>query len=92
LARVRKLAEEHLANYMQEVTQIKLPFTLASLGDKNQNKMEMEKRCQEKLGANQPAQCMSAEFLDSEGHPVLFYFGDRILLGPGQSRVSNFFC
>ena len=90
--RVQDLVEGHLGNYMQEVTQIQLPFTLASLGEQaNQNKKEMEKVCEESLGANQPGQCMSAEFIDSEGQPVLFYFGDRIVLRKGESRVSKIF-
>jgi hypothetical protein len=87
---VKGLSAGHLGNYVETVTQIQLPFTLGSLEDKpNQNQKEMEKVCQERLGANQPAQCMSASFIDSEGRPVLFYFGDRIVLAEGESRVSK---
>jgi len=83
---------KHLQRYMQEVTKIHLPFTLGSLEDKQKHSIkEMGRVCQEDLGPNQPGQCMSAQFVDSEGQPVLFYFGDRIWLAEGESPVSNFF-
>jgi hypothetical protein len=50
----------------------------------------MEKVCEEKLGPNVAGQCMSAQFIDSEGEPILFYFGDRILLPEGQGGVSGY--
>jgi hypothetical protein len=89
---VQQLEARHLQRYMQEVTKINLPFTLGSLEDKKKHSIkEMERVCQDHLGPNQPAQCMSAQFVDSEGQPVLFYFGDRIWLAEGESPVSKFF-
>ena len=89
IKKMRKLDEKHLKAYIQQVTKIKLPFTLKSL-QMNQERDDLETVCQEKLGPNMPAQCMSAQFVDSEDEPILFYFGDRILLPLDQPGVSSF--
>ena len=88
----QQLHAKHLETYMQQVTKIKLPFTLGSLEAKKKDMVdEMERKCAEELGPNKAGQSLSAQFIDSEGEPVLFYFGDRILLGEGGSQVSEFF-
>ena len=88
-ARMKKMDSLNLKrfqNYAEQVTEIVLPFTFDSMNEKPQ---DLEKICDEGLGPDMHAQCMSAKFVDSAGVPILFYFGDRILLPQGTPRVSN---
>lgn len=83
---MQKLRDKHLQMYLQQATKIQLPLSFKELQKKHSIK-EMEEICRKELGADQPAQCMSAQFIDSNQQPVLFYFGDRVLLPRDQSGV-----
>lgn len=72
-------------NFVKFAQVIRVPFKLETL-NKNFSaieKEELEEICEKKLGPGQESQCASAQFVDMDGHPILFYFGDRIII-PNQ--------
>ena len=57
---------------------IRVPYTLESL-NKNLSKEVLNGICEKDLGSDQESQCVSAQFVDRDGQPILFYFGNRII-------------
>jgi hypothetical protein len=47
----------------------------------------MEANSEKLLLQLQPARCTSAQYMDRNGKPLLFYFG-RCLVRPGDKKVS----
>jgi hypothetical protein len=71
----------HFLNFAQA---IRVPYTLKSLkqGEKMEKLETLEAMCDQL--ATQPAQCVSARFLDPQGEPLFFYLGRRgIVAGKG---------
>ncbi|KDR67074.1 hypothetical protein GALMADRAFT_147499 [Galerina marginata CBS 339.88] len=56
---------------------IRAPCTREDLA-KPQNLQNLEKICHSELGPNKEAQHLSAQFIDKNDKPILFYFGYRI--------------
>lgn len=83
------LNHKRFKKYVQQVTTIKLPFTFESLQQTAEDISQLEKICEDTLGPDRTPQCMSARFVDSEGKPILYYFGDRLELPEGSPAVSN---
>jgi hypothetical protein len=52
------------------------------------DKDEMEDICNNLLGPNQPAQCISARFVDSNNKTVFVYFGQRVYSPQQEAPVS----
>ena len=76
-------------NYLEYTPKIVLPLTLRSLRKpltKN-DKIELEQKTEKLLAPSRPAQCMSAQYLDRNGEPLLYYFGRR-LVRPDDKTVS----
>ena len=42
-------------------------------------KEELEAICNQKLGPHLESQCLSAQFVDKDGQPILFNFGEHII-------------
>lgn len=74
--------------YRDFVQVIRMPFTLDSLKKplKKAEKEKLEDICDNELGPEQDAQCISAKFVDENGEPILFYFGRRIVEKEGQTK------
>lgn len=90
-----KLAEKELKNarvrakkYIEFVQVIRVPFSLGSLERTltKDEKKDLEDICNNELGPDQDAQCISAKFVDIDGEPILFYFGSRIIKKEGQTK------
>jgi len=58
---------------------IRVPTTLDKLKSAPVDKAALEQICDVDLGPNQPAQCMSAQFVAEDGEPLLLYFGRRVV-------------
>lgn len=60
---------------------IRVPFSLEQLNKTYtvQEREELEALCDKQLGPRQESQCLSAQFVDKDGQPILFYFGERII-------------
>lgn len=85
--------EEEKARYRAEkfkefVQVIRVPFKLDSLKKPltQREKEELEEICENELGPEQDAQCISAKFVDEDGEPILFYFGFRMAEKNGQKK------
>ena len=84
-----KKARLRAEKYKEFVQVIRVPFSLDSLQEKtlsDKEKQILEDICDNDLGPQQEAQCMSAKFVDKDGKPILFYFGSRIIRKEGQMR------
>jgi hypothetical protein len=81
-------ARDRAKKYKEFVQVIRVPFTLDRLRKPltKKEKEELEEICDNELGPGQDAQCISAEFVDEEGEPILFYFGCRIVEKKGQTK------
>ena len=64
---------------------IRVPYTLESLAESKVSKSELEEICDEL--DDQPAQCMSGQWIGEDGTPLLFYFGRRIIVPRGEPPV-----
>jgi hypothetical protein len=78
-------------HYLDHAPKIVLPVTLRSmqkpLTPKGMKKLEeLTEKLQDPF---QPARCTSAQYLDRNGDPLLFYFGRR-LVHPDDKKVSLF--
>lgn len=77
-----KNARARAEKYKEFVQVIRVPFTLGSLEKKTlsgKDKEILENICDNDLGPQQEAQCISAKFVDKDGKPILFYFGSRFI-------------
>jgi len=86
-----KCFETKAKYFLQFAQVIRVPHTLESLskGTKEQKLERLEPIC-DQLGT-QPAQCVSAQFLDPEGEPLLYYFGRRgVVAGEGAPVSPSF--
>ncbi|KAG5636901.1 hypothetical protein H0H81_006463 [Sphagnurus paluster] len=54
-----------------------VPYSLQQLQER-QDITKLNQICDKELGIDQPAQCVSALFVDKEGENILAYFGDRV--------------
>lgn len=76
-------------DYLEYAPKIVLPLTLRSLRKpltKN-DKFELEQKTEKLLAPSRPARCTSAQYLDRNGEPLLYYFGRR-LVRPDDKTVS----
>jgi hypothetical protein len=81
--------------YLDYAPKIVLPVTLRQLrkplkmADHAAMKINMERL----VAPSHPARCTSAQYVDRNGDPVLYYFGRR-LVRPGELKVSpvHYFC
>jgi len=73
---------------------IRVPFSLESLKKTltTDEEEELEAICDNKLGPSQESQCLSAQFVDKNGKPILFYFGERIVRVGEDPPVKYMFC
>jgi len=79
-----KCIEIKAKNFLKFGQVIRVPHTLKSLskGTKAEKLERLETICDQL--ATQPAQCVSAQFVDTEGEPLFFYFGRRgVVAGEG---------
>lgn len=60
---------------------IRVPFTLEHLNKTftAAEKNKLEAICDNELGPSQESQCISAQFIDKDGQPILFYFDERVI-------------
>lgn len=77
--------------YLTYAPKIVLPLTLRSLRRPltARTKMEMEANMERLLAPSHPARCTSAQYVDRNGEPVLYYFGRR-LVGPQYKPVCQY--
>jgi len=68
---------------------ITVPHTLSSLKNAQEDEEALANICEVKLGANQPAQCMSARFVDPNGETLFCYFGRRIYVKGMEPPVRS---
>jgi len=76
-------------NYLEYAPKIVLPLTLHSLWKpltKN-DKIKLQQKTEKLLAPSQPARCTSAQYLDRNGEPLLYYFSRR-LVQPDDKTVS----
>jgi hypothetical protein len=73
---------------------IRVPFTLESLNETftKKEKAKLEAICDKELGPQQESQCLSAQFVDKDGQPILFYFGERLIRDGEDPPVKHMFC
>jgi hypothetical protein len=79
-----KRIEAKVNNFLNFAQAIRVPYTLKSLkqGEKTGKLESLEAICDQL--ATQPAQCVSARFLDPQGEPLFCYFGRRgVVAGKG---------
>jgi len=79
-----KRIETKVNNFLNFAQAIRVPYTLKSLkqGEKAEKLEMLEEICDQLI--TQPAQCVSARFLDPQGEPLFFYFGRRgVVTGKG---------
>ena len=50
----------------------------------------LESICDNELGENAPAQCISGKYVDANQKPILYYFGNRIREPKQKLEVSRF--
>jgi hypothetical protein len=83
-----KKARVRAEKYKEFVQVIRVPFSLGSLEEAltKEEKDELEDICDNELGPRQEAQCISAKFVDVDGEPILFYFGNRVIEKNGQTK------
>lgn len=76
--------------YLAYAPKIVLPVTLRTLRKPltAKSKMQMEADMERLLAPSQSARCTSAQYVDRNGDPVLYYFGRR-LVGPQDRRVGR---
>jgi hypothetical protein len=76
--------------YLTYAPKIVLPTTLRALRKPltAKSKMDMEASMERLLAPSQPARCTSAQYVDRNGDPVLYYFGRR-LVGPQDKAVGR---
>ena len=79
-----------LKYYLQHVTTIQVPFTLEEMKT-NVDTKALESICDNELGKNAPAQCISGKYVDANKKPILCYFGNRIREPKHKSGVSLLF-
>jgi hypothetical protein len=80
----KKCIEAKVDNFLNFAQAIRVPYTLKSLkqGEKTEKLERLEAICDQL--ATQPAQCISARFLDPQGEPLFFYLGRRgVVAGKG---------
>ena len=73
--------EVRFKRYLDDAPKITLPVTLRML-EKPLSKVGLEKLdkvTDALLAPSQPARCTSAQYLDRNGKPLLFYFGRRLV-------------
>jgi len=72
-----KRIETKVKYFLEFAQRIRVPYTLKSLkqGEKMRKLETLEAICDEL--AIQPAQCVSATFIDPHGEPLFFYLGRR---------------
>lgn len=88
-----KSYENLYKHFAQNVQTIQIPKSFEDLVKPlPKHKQKMEKICNTTLGPNQPAQCMSAKFVDEEGETVFVYFAHRIINKNQGPPVSGSFC
>lgn len=83
-SRVTRLAEKFKAHAQV----IRAPFTRESLAVGADVK-ELEQICSDVLGPDKEAQHLSAQIIDKEGKPILFYWGHRLTTADGNPPVSH---
>ena len=83
--RFNELATRRMSYFEENVTIIKVPFTLEDM-DKNVCYEDLETICNSDLAQVSP-QCFSAKFIDKNDEPILFYFGFREKVGKDKKRV-----
>ncbi len=76
-------------NYLDYAPKIVLPLTLRGLRKPltKDGRDKLEEKTDKLLSPSQPAHCTSAQYVDRNGEPLLFYFGRR-LVHPGDKKVS----
>ena len=67
--------------FLHYAPKIILPLTLASLHKPltMKKKAEMDESTEKLLSTSHPARCTSAQYLDRNGNPLLYYFGRRLV-------------
>lgn len=68
-----------LQQFMRLAPKITVPVTLEELQKTSKNLPDLENICQTTLGPSQPARCTSAQYVDRDGKPILFYLAKRLV-------------
>lgn len=89
LSKDDKLSIRRFQHYIDYAPKIVLPVTLRMMQKPlTQKGMEkLEANTEKLLDPSQPARCTSAQYLDRNGDPLLFYFGRR-LIRPSDDKVG----
>lgn len=85
-----KKVRRRVAAFMAEALTFQTPFRLEDAVEERGKRSTMERLesiCDNELGATMPEQCFSAKFVDMDGTPIFFYFGDRIVGDPPPPTV-----
>ena len=76
-------------NYLDYAPKIVVPVTLRGLQKplRAKDKKDLEAKTEKLADASHPARCTSAQYVDRNGEPLLYYFGRR-LVRAGDKKVS----
>jgi hypothetical protein len=75
------LNKGRFTNYLKFAPKITVPVTVKELSKSVSKKarLRLEKIIDKDLGPSKPARCTSAQYVDKDGEPLLFYFGRRLV-------------
>jgi hypothetical protein len=73
--------KKRFVKYLKFAPKITVPVTMKQLRKKMNKKaqLKLEGIIDKELGPSQPARCTSAQYVDKNGEPLLFYFGRRLV-------------
>lgn len=81
MARDDTFTVKRIQHFLDYAPKIVLPVTRRSMekGLTDDGKKELDEETKKLLDKSHPARCTSAQYLDRNGNPILFYFGRRLV-------------
>ena len=85
-----KISTFRLNKFLQNADKFYLPFSLEELHDVRddiQTKILLKKECERLMDPRIPSRPFSGQYFDSNGNPILCYFGERVN-GQEQKEIN----